>query len=121
MRTRSPAEDLGVLIGNAAENAQALLAKVPQSRMWLERKSSRSCARLACFWRKSAYKLNVRNSSCRLLAAECTAMSKTRLDRRRFVGAVAVFAAGPLGLLSITKRLRAMTDVMPELAEGTAT
>ena len=46
-------------------------------------------------------------------------MANDRLDRRRFCGvAAASVAAGPLGLLGISKRLNAMTDVMPEMIEA---
>ena len=46
-------------------------------------------------------------------------MSETpHLDRRRFCGVAALsVAAGPLGLIRISRSLNAMTDVMPEVTE----
>src|SRR5689334_21600226 len=50
-------------------------------------------------------------------------MSRTpKVDRRRFLGtAAATFAAGPLGLLDLSRSVTAMTDVMTEVAEPRST
>jgi hypothetical protein len=48
-------------------------------------------------------------------------MSKeSSLDRRRFVGvAAATVAAGPLGLLGISRRINAMTQALTDVAQPT--